>query len=116
MSPYVGIIRPEIKYIKGPDNNAADTLSRLPLIKSDVKEINFTREKVAESYGVDQLDGDIFPLTYQTINKYQCKDKELLEKSRCANYHTKYFKGGRNIFILICKNIRLSLRQFFEST
>ena len=96
-----------MKYIKGPDNNVVDTLSRLPLIKSDVKEINFTREKVTESYGFDQLDGDIFPLTYQTINKYQRKDKELLEKSKCANYHTKYFRGGGNIFILICKNYKI---------
>ena len=34
---------PEIKYIKVPDNNAADAWSRLPLIKSDIVEINVTR-------------------------------------------------------------------------
>ena len=82
----------EIKYIKGPDNNAADALSRLPLINSDVTESNDTREQLSESYGVDQLDGDTFPLTHQTINKYQCKDKEMVEKLKCANYHTKYFR------------------------
>ena len=35
---------PEIKYIKGPDNDALDALSRLPLINSDVIEITVTRE------------------------------------------------------------------------
>ena len=28
---------PDIKYVKGTDNDATDALSRLPLIKSDVK-------------------------------------------------------------------------------
>ena len=97
----------EIKYIKGPDNYAADALSRLPLIKYDVIEIDVTREQLAESYSVDQLDGNILPLTYQTINKYQRKDKELVEKLKCANYHTKSFRGGRNKFMLICKNDKI---------
>ena len=34
---------PEIKYIKGPDNYAADALSRLPLINSDIRESDITR-------------------------------------------------------------------------
>ena len=66
---------PEIKYIKGPDNDAADALIRIPFIKSDVIENFITRVQLAESYGVDQLDGDTFPLTNQTINKYQRKEK-----------------------------------------
>ena len=52
--------------------------------------------------GVDQLDGNTSPLTYRTINKYQHKDKELVEKLKCANYHTKSFRGGGNAFMLIC--------------
>ena len=67
--------RTEIKYIKETDKNAADALSRLLLINSDVTVRNITREQLAESYGVDQLYGNTFPLTYQTINKYQLKDK-----------------------------------------
>ena len=98
---------PEIKYIKGPDDDAADALSRLPLIKSDVTESDVTREQLAESYCVDQLDGDTFPLTYRMINKYQRKDKEMVEKLKCANYHTKYFRGGGNTFMIICKNDKI---------
>ena len=88
----------EIKYIKGPDNDAVVALSRLPLINFYVTEINVTREQLAERYSVDQLDGNMFPLTYRTIHKYQRKYKELVEKLKCANYHTKSFRGGGNTF------------------
>ena len=54
---------PEIKYIKGIDNDAADALSMLPLFNSDMTEIEVTREHLSESYGVDQLYGDTFSLT-----------------------------------------------------
>ena len=54
---------PEIKYIKGPDNDASYALGRLPLIDYDVIESNVTRGNLAESYCVDQLYGDTFPLT-----------------------------------------------------
>ena len=53
----------EIKYIKGPDNDAADALSRLPLINSYLTESHITREHLAESYCVDKLDSNTFPLT-----------------------------------------------------
>ena len=35
---------PKKKYTKGPDNEAADALSRLTLINSDVKESDITRK------------------------------------------------------------------------
>ena len=41
--------------------------------------------------------------------KYQCKEKNLAEKIKCANYHTKYFCGGENIFIIICKNDKIAM-------
>ena len=43
----------EIKYIKGPDNNAADSLSRLPLINYDITESTVTKKQLSESYGVN---------------------------------------------------------------
>ena len=71
---------PEIKYIKGTDNDAADALGRLSLIKSDVTESDITGEQLAEIYSANQLDGDTLPLTYQTINKYQLKYIDPVEK------------------------------------
>ena len=40
------------------------------------------------------------------INKYQCKDKNLVEKLKCENYHTTSFRGGGNTFMLICKSYK----------
>ena len=80
--------------IKFPDNYTADALRRTPLIKSDVTEGNITRETLSESYCADKVDGDTFPLTYRIIDKYQWKYKELVDKLKCANYHTKYSCGG----------------------
>ena len=71
--------------MKGRDNCTADALSRLPLINSDVTESNITREHLAESYCVNKLDKDTFPITYQTIEKNQRKEKNLVEKIKSAN-------------------------------
>ena len=79
----------------------ADVLIRLPSINSDIKESNITRGNVSESYSVDKLDIDTFPLTYQNIDKYQHKDKNMVGKLKLAKYHTKYFCGGGNTFIII---------------
>ena len=38
---------PEIKYIKGTDNDAADALSMISLINYEVTESNITREQLA---------------------------------------------------------------------
>ena len=67
-----------------------------------------------ERYGFNQLYGNTFPLTYQTINKYQRKDKELVEKLKRANYHTKYFSGGGNTSMLICKNNKIFVPKILQ--
>ena len=82
--------------IKEHNNDAVDALIRLPLINSDVTEREITRESLAESYCYDKLYRDTFPLTYLMIDKNQHKDKNLTEKLKCANYHTKYFCNGGN--------------------
>ena len=50
------------------------------------------------------MDDKTFPLIYQSIEKYQHKDKEVIAKLKCTNYHTKYFRGGRIVTQLICKD------------
>ena len=71
MAPCVGRIRPRDKYIKGTDNNSTDTMSRLHLIKSGVKENEITWGGLPERYCVKKIDSDTFPSTYQTIDEYQ---------------------------------------------
>ena len=60
-----------------------------------------------EIYGVEQLEGDTFPLTYLKINEYLRKEEELVEKLKRTNNHTKYLREGGNIFILIYKNDKI---------
>ena len=64
------------------------------LIDSDIKERKSTRETLAASYCVYKLDNSMYPLTYQMIDKYEHKYKELVAKLIHANYHTKYFQEG----------------------
>ena len=100
---------PDIKYIKGPDNDSVDALSRITLINSDVKESDITREHLAEICCIENFNSNTLPLTYCTIDKYQQNNKELSEKLKRANYHTKYFRGGGNTLILICKNDKIGV-------
>ena len=48
------------------------------------------------------------------MNKYQQKDKELVEKLKWANYHNKYFLGGGNTFMLICKNDKIVVPKILQ--
>ena len=54
------------------------SLISIPLIWYDLTESNITRETLSGIYCVDKLDGDTFLLTCQMIDKYKCKDKELV--------------------------------------
>ena len=98
----------EIKYIKEPGNGAADALSRLMLINSCIKEKDTTTGHLSESYCVEKLDSNTLPLTYQTIDKYKRKDKNIVEKLKRANYHTKYFVEAEIHLCLSVKMIKLS--------
>ena len=98
---------PNIEYIKGYANDSYDAFIRIRLINYDMTENNNTRETLDEIYCVDKLDGDMFPLTNQTIDKYQWKYKELLDKLKHANYHTKFFRGGGKVMQLICRNDKI---------
>ena len=75
---------PEIKYIKGTDNDAEDALSRILLINSDIVESNITRKHLPEIYCVEKLYSKKFPLTYRTIDKNQRKDKNMAGKIKSA--------------------------------
>ena len=74
----------------------------IPLVNSDITEGGNTRVTLTGSYCVNKLYSDTFPLTYQNIDKYKQKDKELVSKVKRTNYHTKYFCGGVIATQLIC--------------
>ena len=68
---------PNIKYIKGPDNDAAETLSRLTSIKYDVKDSEITKGNLAEIYCVNKLDSVTFLLIYIMIDNMNVNTKDL---------------------------------------
>ena len=42
------------------------------------------------------------------------KDKNMVEKLKRVNYHTKYFCGGLNTFLIICKNGKISVIKILQ--
>ena len=74
------------------------------MINFQVTKRNITKEHLSDSYCVDILGGDTFPLTYRKIDKYQRKEKDLAAKLKHKNYHTKSFCGGGIITQLICRS------------
>ena len=94
----------KIIYVKGSETDIADALSRLPKTEGNITDGNITREALAELYGVDKLDDDIFPLKYKIIDKFQQKDPKVMDNLKRAIYHTETFCGGGKERQLICKN------------
>ena len=76
---------PELIYIQGSKNIAADALSRLDIVdtpnpvKNNVKAIN-------EHYGLDDEDMS-HPSNYKTIMQNQQKDKELIKIAQTKKDH-----------------------------
>ena len=44
------------------------------------------------------------PTNIKMINKYQQKYKELVDKLKHTNYHTKYSRGGGKVTQIICRS------------
>ena len=93
---------PELVYLPGQNNAAADALSRLETLPSS----SLPPSEVAESYGLkkEDLPDDAFPLTYKLIMEHQLLDQSLM---RAAEYKDGYdltiFRGGGKKRTLITK-------------
>ena len=66
---------PIIEYIEDTDNYAEDELIRIPLIKYDITERDTKIETLSDSYCVNKLGGNTFPLTHQKINDHHRNEK-----------------------------------------
>ena len=62
---------PELHYIKGGHNVAADTLSRLEISQMFSNYQTTSMTDNAEAFGLDALPSTAYPLAYSTIQKYQ---------------------------------------------
>ena len=104
---------PELIYIQGSKNTAADALSRLDIVdtpnpvKNNIKAVN-------EHYGLD--DEDIsHPTNYKTIMRYQQKDQELIKIAQSnKDYSVQHFHGADKKYSLICRNRKIVIPKQLE--
>lgn len=87
---------PEIKYIKGNNNIAADAPRRLP-----IEENLPTNSNMEECYANDTMDVEAeFPLHHIVISKQQAKDSSLQNdlKSNPGKYETRRLNNVEVLF------------------
>ena len=104
---------PELIYIQGSKNIAADALSRLDIVdtpnpvKNNFKSIN-------EHYGLENEDIS-HPTNYKTIMRNQQKDKELIKIAQNnKDYSIQNFHGADKKYSLICKNRKIVIPKQLE--
>ena len=108
---------PEIIYIKGKTNVAADTMSRLPVAISNLparmstssphRPEQLSKETVSDQFGLESLPEGTFPLRYSILDKYQQEDQKLLENLKRGVYTAKTFRGGGKEFLIIFKEEKI---------
>lgn len=105
---------PELRYIKGSMNDAADALSRLPMEDNDkYKDLHKNPEAMAEIFAVDEdeipFPKDVYPLSYAILAQEQAKDnvinKTLLKKP--DTYEQKAFTTGKLKYNLYVKDDKI---------
>ena len=108
---YIEEYGPEIRYIPGPENEAADAISRLPkdlnnLTRIDCPNVieNFTIEQMADTFCYNIEPEGSIPITYKEIRHQQRRDPTLLKMIEYpdAKVKPKNFHGGgkrHNIYV-----------------
>ena len=76
----------EIEYIQGEKNIVADELSRLPTNgnQNTTYESIYTTETMSELYDIDELPEGTFPISFNTIYRYQQGDP-IISKQNLQN-------------------------------
>ena len=120
---YLEEYSPQIKYIKGEENAAADAISRLPKMMNQLEVINvpdikefLTVEEMSDLFYYDQLkekEQITTPINYKEIEKHQRLDEIL--KQMLQTPHTELemqnFHGGGKTFKLIIKKTKTGRRK-----
>ena len=102
---------PDLRYIKGELNIAADALSRIGILNAPMEEAHFTESLRSEYYAFneEELSEDAFPMSYAILGKAQSKDKAILAevKKKQSKYVIQPFEGGGKTRDLICYNNKI---------
>ena len=89
---------PEIIYIPGEHNTAADALTRLPMADSTSQELFLEPDDLKQS---------AFPLSFKILEREQNKDVALRDSAHLAAYRVKTFHGGGKSRSLLCLNDKI---------
>ena len=104
---------PELVYIQGSKNVAADALSRLELT-TDAEPIKADAQSLAEHFALEEED-ILHPTNYKTIMRYQQQDKNLIKIAKQNNdYSIKHFHGADKKYSLICRKHRIVIPKQLE--
>jgi hypothetical protein len=100
---------PDLRYIKGTNNVAADALSRLGILNSPMNEAHFTEALHSELYAFDDEDllATAFPLSYNAfLGKAQSTDVAIFKETAKTKslYSIQPFTGEVKTRELICYN------------
>ena len=115
---------PELVYVKGLENVAADALSRLARMSKlpttndpqTFKESFVTDKYLAERYDVDKVDVDVCPVSYKMLHKYQNKDESIQTKLKASKLLTQPFRGADNDIQLACHKGRIYVPKALRKT
>ena len=124
---YIEEYSPDLQYIKGEDNHAADALSRLPMLFNKLEQAHkvkhqeqMSMEIMAEHFAATKKDKQqqvSMPVTYVLISTEQkhCPQiKKLLNYPDCPFQPAKFHGGGKSYNVLTNNNkiiVPLSLQQ-----
>jgi len=104
---------PELVYIQGSKNVAADALSWLELA-TDAEPIKADAQSLAEHFALEEED-ILHPTSYKTIIRYQQQDKNLIKIAKQNNdYSIKHFHGADKKYSLICRKHRIVIPKQLE--
>ena len=104
---------PELIYIQGSKNVAADALSRLELTET-AKPITADAQSLAEHFALEEED-ILHPTSYKTIMRYQQLDKPLIKLAKTdKNYSIKQFHGADKKYSLICRKHKIVIPKQLE--
>ena len=114
---YLEEYSPEIKYIKGEINEAADALSRLPRIFNKLPKLNspemaevLTIEEMSDHFCYNnEPNTEIIPITYREIKNNQQSEEHLTKMLEYPDpiVKPKYFHGGGTSYKLYVKNNKI---------
>ena len=95
---------PELIYIQGSKNIAADVLSRLDMVDANYP-IKPNMPSLAEHFSLEKEDF-LHPFNYKTIMQYQQNNKPLIETTKLnKDYSIKHIHGADKNYFFICRKL-----------